>query len=309
LAVLLVFSIRRRSGYGLTIVLWAVLPISVMSFGSSKLYHYAYPFIPPLAIAAGYLVALVIALAPVPVSRVIAGVTRRLRRRAPRATAVLQRPAIRGVLLAVMTAAIALAVVSVVYGPVRVEYGGTTVFRSSGVARPAIVAMLFGILAGSGPRAVGVVVPLLVVSLLPLAGYRETLSHLNDVQRPWSASVSCILPLQRAGTGGAVAGLYVDIPDRAISHPMYYYLRRLRPWTRVDTNAPAPAALGTQLYDRSEWRPILVWDKTYQQFRNGVDGDGPDPHASPALVARDDALLLLPGPYARCADDANRLER
>ena len=38
------------------------MPIALISLGSSKLYHYAYPFLPPLTLAAGYLVALVVML-------------------------------------------------------------------------------------------------------------------------------------------------------------------------------------------------------------------------------------------------------
>jgi hypothetical protein len=43
-------------GQGHTSVPWFVVPVSLISMLSSKLYHYAYPFVPPLAIAAGYAV-------------------------------------------------------------------------------------------------------------------------------------------------------------------------------------------------------------------------------------------------------------
>jgi hypothetical protein len=42
---------------GTLVVFWFALPISLISLGSSKLFHYTYPFIPPLALAAGYLFA------------------------------------------------------------------------------------------------------------------------------------------------------------------------------------------------------------------------------------------------------------
>ena len=45
---------------GAVVLLWATLPLALISVGTSKLYHYAYPFLPPLALAAGYLVALLV---------------------------------------------------------------------------------------------------------------------------------------------------------------------------------------------------------------------------------------------------------
>lgn len=44
---------RRDAG---VILAWLVVPVSLISMLSSKLYHYAYPFVPPLALAAGYAV-------------------------------------------------------------------------------------------------------------------------------------------------------------------------------------------------------------------------------------------------------------
>jgi 4-amino-4-deoxy-L-arabinose transferase-like glycosyltransferase len=42
---------RREAG---VVLAWFVVPVVLISTLSSKLYHYAYPFVPPLAIAAGY---------------------------------------------------------------------------------------------------------------------------------------------------------------------------------------------------------------------------------------------------------------
>jgi hypothetical protein len=44
---------RRDAG---VVLAWLVVPVGLISMLSSKLYHYAYPFVPPLAIAAGYAV-------------------------------------------------------------------------------------------------------------------------------------------------------------------------------------------------------------------------------------------------------------
>ena len=55
---MLAHTVRRRWVEGAVVLLWFVVPIGVISMGTSKLYHYAYPFLPPLALAGGYAVAL-----------------------------------------------------------------------------------------------------------------------------------------------------------------------------------------------------------------------------------------------------------
>jgi 4-amino-4-deoxy-L-arabinose transferase-like glycosyltransferase len=50
-------TVRKRWLEGSVILCWFMLPISLMSLGSSKLLHYTYPFVPPLALAAGCLFA------------------------------------------------------------------------------------------------------------------------------------------------------------------------------------------------------------------------------------------------------------
>jgi 4-amino-4-deoxy-L-arabinose transferase-like glycosyltransferase len=50
-------TIRRRRADGLVVMLWFAVPIALISLGTSKLYHYAYPFLPPVALAGGFLIA------------------------------------------------------------------------------------------------------------------------------------------------------------------------------------------------------------------------------------------------------------
>src|SRR5205814_1816036 len=49
-------AVRRRPEAALVLI-WCALPLTLISFGTSKLYHYVYPFLPPLAIGAGVLMA------------------------------------------------------------------------------------------------------------------------------------------------------------------------------------------------------------------------------------------------------------
>ena len=299
LLVLLVQTIRRHSFEGLIILLWFALPVFCISLGTSKLYHYAYPFLPPLALAAGYVIALVVMLAPVPFERVLTSLDRYARR--PRLAA-LKRPPVRFVLLTISAAAIALGVVSLVYGPVRLELGGATIFRSSGILRPIIVAVLFGLLAGANRTSSRAVVPLLVASVLPLTNYQETLTRLGTDKHPLRSSTECIRRVQAEGRA-PVQGLHLDLPDSVISHPMYYYFRRIQPWTRA--KSPSFSQLYQHLYEPQHLQPILAWDVTYQSFmRRPESPAGPVSTylASPPMVVLDDALVLMPGPYAACAE-------
>ena len=48
-------TIRRRWVEGGAVLIWLVLPLATISAGTSKIYHYAYPYLPPAALAGGYL--------------------------------------------------------------------------------------------------------------------------------------------------------------------------------------------------------------------------------------------------------------
>jgi 4-amino-4-deoxy-L-arabinose transferase-like glycosyltransferase len=308
--VLLVQTVRRRWVEGLLVLLWFALPVFLISLGTSKLYHYAYPFLPPLALAAGYLAALVVMLAPVPFERLLSAMESHAATRLPRMAAAVRRPRARIVLLAISAAAIGLALASLLYGPVRIDFHGATVFRSSGLLRPIIVAILAGLLAGANRSASRVVVPLLVASVLPLPTYHNILARMRTEKHPLRSSSQCIQRVQSEGRA-PVKGLHLDLPDSVISHPMYYYFRRIQPWTRAES--PSFSQLYQHLYEPQHLQPILAWDATYQSFmRRPESPAGPvSIHlASPPMVVLDAALLLMPGPYAACAEpDANTQRR
>jgi hypothetical protein len=55
---LLTFNVAtRRLPDGGLVLLWFGAPLALISLGSSKIYHYAYPFLPPLAVAGGLAIA------------------------------------------------------------------------------------------------------------------------------------------------------------------------------------------------------------------------------------------------------------
>jgi 4-amino-4-deoxy-L-arabinose transferase-like glycosyltransferase len=298
LALLVVQTVRRRWLEGAVVVLWFALPLLLISCGSSKLYRDTYPFLPPLALAAGYLVALTLMLAPVPVARGLQALSDDVAARAPSVLPVCRRSLVRATLLAIAAAAAGAAAIGQVYGPIRLAVGRTVLFKSSGVIGPTIVAALFGTLAGASRRVSHVVVALLILGALPLHAYREALSRLTLEQHPMRTASECLERVQ-SRMAGVARGLYVDLPDSAISHPLYYYFRRIRPWTRA--RSAEPGAIGRQLDDPAEWRPMLVWDSTYQDFMNARASAVSARPPSPAMVVFPDVVLLLPGPYAACA--------
>jgi 4-amino-4-deoxy-L-arabinose transferase-like glycosyltransferase len=292
-ALLTIQAIRRRWFEGTVVCLWFMVPVTLISVGTSKLYHYAYPFLPPLALAAGYLAALVVTLAPVPLDRLLRRLYGGLVARWSAITALSRRPSFRGALSIVAGLAALVAAVSVVYGPVRIGVGDVMLFRSSGVVRPATVVLLFGVLAGASRRASRVVVALVVASFVPLEAYREILPRLTIEQHPMRSATDCLQRIQREA-GGTIPGLYVDVPGEFISHPLYYYFRRVRPWTRAAS--PSPAALSQVFADSGQSPPMLVWDATYRDFMNAQPSRPP----SPPMVALPDVVLLLPSAYQSC---------
>ncbi len=295
---LLVLSVMRRSVDGITVVLWAALPVIGISLGTSKIYHYVYPFLPPLALGIGYLIALLIMLGASPFRRALLGIEARIAR-APKVARVLEWSPVRLVLVSISALALLVAAVTLVLGPINLAPGGDTVFKSSGLFRPILVSILFGLLGGavnSGSQATAVV---LVSSLLPLPGYRDSWSRIALEQHPIRQSRDCILDVERRV---GEPGLYVDVPPEDMTHGVYYHFRRVRPWLR--TSEPAPAALQTYLEDTAQQRPILVVDRIYQAFMHGsANASGVrERTASPPMLNFPPAVvLLLPGPYAVCA--------
>ena len=59
-AIWLVESIRRRWSGGLLIVLWCLLPLGVFSVSLAKVYHYSFPFLPPIALMGAYPLSLLV---------------------------------------------------------------------------------------------------------------------------------------------------------------------------------------------------------------------------------------------------------
>lgn len=300
LAVLLLQTVRRQWLEGAVVLLWAAVPLAIISAGTSKLYHYAYPFLPPLALAAGYAVALVVMLAPVQLRKLFEWVEDALARLLPPVVAALRSPAARSVASVLMVGAAAMAMWSGVFGGVRIRVDGATLLKSAGVLRPLAVVVVLAVLTRTGARVHRLVVALLVLSIMPFESYRGQLERLSSGKSPMRDTASCLVDVQqRLGTH---AGLFVDIPE-GIWHPLYYNFRRVQPWTTA--SAPVDPAIERHLYDPTALRPVLLSDAVWDAWLRSRGGRLALPGGvAPPMVPFLDTVLLLPGPFAACSPES-----
>jgi 4-amino-4-deoxy-L-arabinose transferase-like glycosyltransferase len=299
LAILLVQAIRRRSAELAVIFLWATLPLALISLGTSKLYHYAYPFLPPLALAAGYLIALFVMLAPVPLRNGLQWIEDRLAR-ASSLRAMVTRPPVSALLRCAILLAAAAALAVAVSGRIRLPLPGGGVLRSSGLIRPLVAMVVCGVLARRSAGVSRLVAAILAVSVIPVGAYYTTIPRLLETKAPLRNTSQCVERIQAKHI--EPPGLYVNRAAESWWHPLYYYFRRIQPW--IQSTAESTDLLNRYLYDPAEWRPVLIDEEYYRRFIH-AGGSGVRPAGtSPALVTVYDTIVLLPGPYAACSPEA-----
>jgi 4-amino-4-deoxy-L-arabinose transferase-like glycosyltransferase len=295
---LLVESVRQRRREGAVVLAWAVVPLVLISFGTSKLYHYAYPFLPPLALAGGYLIARVIQVGPALLGRVSGAVGDGIERLAPPVGRVLSGVWVRRAAIAVIAIAGLAAIVGAFDIPIRFRLSPGVLVKNTGNVRPLLALLAIGVLTRVGARVSVFVIALVAIGVMPLAQYGVTLARLSVHPEPLKSLSSCLQRVESSLPQAERPGIYVDVPDQAMLHPLYYYFRRVQPWERAHTTADP--VITHYLQDPGAARPVLIWQPTFQQFlREHWDG-GP---ARAAALAREpvfDSLVLLPGPYAVC---------
>jgi len=289
-----------RTGWsdGATILLWFALPLGAISVGTSKLYHYAYPFLPPLALAGGYLAAAGLRAVASLLSSLIGHVDRLL---PPAARAALDVGVVRAALMVVVTASGLIVAALLVLGPFKLDLWGHVLLSATTPYRALPVVVLALILSRRvGPWAMMVAV-LIVATLLPVAAYRNELAQFTVERHPLRSLRDCI---QRVGAGQEAAKdrspVYVE--GNHVSHPVAFYLRTLGRWSRVD---PSDSEIDTSLFLKP--RPVLLAPSRFHALEaSWIDrGRLADIPAVPVL----DGVLLLPGPFEACAIDYGRSER
>jgi 4-amino-4-deoxy-L-arabinose transferase-like glycosyltransferase len=269
---LLVATIRRTWPEGTVVLLWFALPVAVISIGTSKLYHYFYPFLPAVALAGGYFAASLF--------RALDW----LLELASEALAGVRSTIARGILVAIAAAALVVGFVTVLIGPIRLNLGWGAV-RNRGLLRPFGVAVALG-LAGHSRWILRTAAILLVVGFMPLAAYRDSLSRLTVNRHPIRTARDC---LQRIKAPGVYEDAGTDL-----THEHNYYLRQVGSWNRG--HAP-DAKLREYLFDPTQQRPMLLSESRYRAFKRTMP---PDAEPLP-MIGFPELVLLLPGPYRVCS--------
>ena len=300
LVTLLVQSIRRRWLAGFVVLLWATVPLAIISQGTSKLYHYAFPYVPPVALAAGYVVALVMQLAPAVLRRGLAWIEDTIASRFASARAFASKPVVLRTASVLVVIAAALAIIGVGYGHVRLDLGGRTLFKSSGVLRPAVLILLLALATRTTARVSTLLVALMIFGTMPMLAYRGQLERLPLGKSPIRDAAQCVRRLQSQTP--VPVGMFVDVPE-GIWHPLYYNYRRIQPWVVAST--PLDPAIDRYLHEPGAQRPLLISDAVFEAYRKAREASGLPRDPSPPLVTSINTLLLLPGPFGVCSPEAS----
>jgi 4-amino-4-deoxy-L-arabinose transferase-like glycosyltransferase len=305
---------RRRWTEGAVVILWFAVPMAVISTGTSKLYHYAYPFIPPVALAGGFLVAYL-----------ARGIDRLLtppsdsaaRWRDSRLPGALKS---QGVQIAVTIAGLAAIVVSIAtaaFGRIHLDLGSTQI-RNSSAVRPLLVAAVLWLAAAPVQVLRAAVVGTMLVLILPIATYRSNVALASRVHRPFQQVRECMAPIvaERVARGERAAGVYVE--TRFMSHIPFYYMRTFGAWNQRDSFSDAMVA--RYLLAPNSFRPVILSTQRYNEFMEKLTTNreplvfqaamqaGLDASVLEASIARStlgllvmpSETLILPGPYAPC---------
>lgn len=293
--------------------LWGVLPLAAISLGTSKLLHYAYPFWPPIGLAAGFAVAWVVdALDGRPGQRAAARLAELVPARARGGFGT--GTGVRRVLLGIAIASFAVAIVTLALGrPLDIEIGRVQIFRNSSVLRPLIIAALLLVLVGYSKTLVRLFGVLGLLVLLPIGTYAEKVQRTMGIDHPLRAVRDCLIDIRASGApiGEGVLGASGDI----FHHSYYYYFWRQGPWViapefpREDVVArlSTPGQQTPVLLSRDHYEPLYrdaasaagIWE----QPSPGADletGTRLAPHISDGVVVGDNIAMMLPGPFTPC---------
>ncbi len=287
----------RRDGWLARVFLcWAIVPVALISLGSSKLFHYIYPFLAPVALGAGYAASLAFNAAADLLTAVAAPVRQRLP--APLDSPRVAVRAVGWALIAAAGLAALTGLITAMRGGLSWEIADATVFRNNSVIRPLLIAALMLYAAGHVRWAARSLAAIVLVVLLPIAAYPKRLEEAAVINRPLRAARDCIADVRRS-TGETT--IYNAAP--ALTYHSYnYYFHDFEPWLRV--HRPDPAELRRRLTVPGHQTPVLISDADYRDLALAItDGEIAADNGAPLVGFSADAglIVLLPGPYAACA--------
>jgi 4-amino-4-deoxy-L-arabinose transferase-like glycosyltransferase len=296
LVVLAIHGLRTRRREALVVLIWFVVPIALISIGTSKLEHYIYPYLPPLALAAGYLTEWLLRVGRTYAVSAMTTVQQRV-------GGVSERNGLRYVLLGGAMLATVVGVATFLLGTLEWTVGETRLFRNSHVGRPLAVAALMSLVAGRGALAARLLWPVaLMVAIVPVNGYENIWKRTLVEEHPLRSARECLTRVQHAerAAGRPGPGVYSIGQHRWFLHSYYYYLRDLG-WEAVD-EIQQPA-LDAAILEAGRQRPVMIDDRAFLSARSRYRD------VNVAMLRFSTALLLLPGPYALCDQSAPAASR
>ena len=284
--------------------LWCAVPFVLISVGSSKVSHYADPFLPPLALSAGWVAVRLFRAADRGVEMTAHLVRPRLRRVLARGRSLnaagriehlirrVQIPtAVRQVLLAAALLLLGVAVWTEATGQIRWQIGDLIV-RNSSPVRP--VAMAVILLCIAGARAIRWTAAAAAVAvLLPVLTYPLQAEHLLSVGSPLQELRDCArsMPASQRETR-------VYLPNsQLLNHAFYYYPRQIGPW--LETRRLDQRDLQRRLLSPGHQTLVIIARRDFERFLLETGGD-----EAPGFALSSDVILLTPGPFAACGEAA-----
>ena len=293
LCLLLIDAVRTRKAELLVVLIWALVPPVLISLGSSKVYHYVYPFLPPLALAAGYAAWWLYRLVDRAVLWLISMGTG-------------GRPltfpgAVRGAGAVILVLALTVTVATLLVGPFRIEPADGLIFRNHAIGRPLLIAAIGLVLAGGSLSWLGPALALVVIGAwlsTPLLSYTPIVQQLGVSKRPLGTLSECIRSVHRGQQrrGETVRGVYAPVSHEAFLHPYFYYLRG-NAWH----SAVNDEVLRDALFVPGSERAVAIDPDRLRYFLVRHPG-----HTQPAAVALDSVVIALPGPFEQCVGTQRR---
>lgn len=285
-------AIPRSSSTARLLLLWWALPFFLISIGSSKVTHYAYPFLPPLGLAAGWFCADALGLID---RRLVPWLQRRLVGSRLRTVSAAK---LRWVLAALCVGAIVLALATYWAGPLTVSIGDTRLFRNSSSLRPLVVAALLLVLIGRLRGGVRLLSLGILVLLLPVETASRTVTRALVLDRPLRATQECLLDLVRTESS-LRRGFYLSdpfVPELAV-HPLFYSFRHVGPW--VEGMSRFDDEVSGRLTDPSRHAPFLLSPGQWRAVQASIPAANPTTGPEGVQVAPG-VVAVLPGPYRSC---------
>lgn len=258
---------------GRVVTLWFLLPTVMLSWPEAKLGHYIYPFLPPLAMIAGY-----------PAARLLTWAGGIASARDLRAM-----PSVRWLALTAAAFATLIALITASGVHVAIPLGPFTL-RATAPLRACLIAVALVALSRSSLRVAAAFGAALIVATMGAAGWSQSLRLATRPQTMIRDLTACL-----ARAGGAA---YVHLPPALplMNDVRWYFERSLR----VERASRFENAELRARFDLAEpTSALVVFDEEYTRLR---DDASLGPLLAPFPPHRlYNTFLLLPGRYAACA--------